>query len=248
MYEVSNCPEQLGGILSLNYDEYIEAAARKVCKRPVDYGLAIWNSKTSDESLKLIKLHGSFNWTSTWPIRTASQNTTTPLWIPPGIQKSKQHYPFNVLWGTARELLDCDILRIIGCRLGASDWDLISLLFSSRHSNVTRKNPFAVEVIDVPQHAFKRKASYPYLDIRSVLEVEESEVGAYLVSELIGGPPRRFNELDSYDKDRLLSGPIAGINWFRLWLVQMAEAFDRDLSIESLDTKTNEFQQLLDES
>ena len=30
MYKVHGCPEELGGILSINYDEYVEAAAKKV--------------------------------------------------------------------------------------------------------------------------------------------------------------------------------------------------------------------------
>jgi hypothetical protein len=55
------------------------------------------------------------------------------LWIPPSIEKVKDRYPFNLLWGKAFELLlNCDVLRIVGCNLSQNDWGLISLLFNTQ--------------------------------------------------------------------------------------------------------------------
>jgi hypothetical protein len=53
-------------------------------------------------------------------------------------------YPFNLLWGRAYELLDCDILRVIGCKLSQNDWGLISLLFNTQ---LEAGNAYQIELI-----------------------------------------------------------------------------------------------------
>ena len=135
MYNVDGISERLQGILTLNYDDYIEDAAKAVYGAEVDFGVGV--DQEPNRGLSVLKLHGSFGWSDVWPIRTGKR-IGRPLWIPPGIRKAKDRYPFNLVWGLAREVLDCDILRVVGCRLGPSDWDLISLLFSTRHSNQCR--------------------------------------------------------------------------------------------------------------
>ena len=62
MYLVQGCPEALGGILSLNYDEYVEAAATAIYGKGVDYGLNVAKLPVAAPGLRLLKLHGSFNW------------------------------------------------------------------------------------------------------------------------------------------------------------------------------------------
>lgn len=146
--------ETLLGILTLNYDDFIEKAAQQVFDWK-DADLDFHKPRNSEQPL-LLKLHGSFFWKDEWPLLRCT-DAKDPLWIPSGIQKRKDHYPFNILWGIARNVLDCDILRIIGCRLGPNDWGLISLIFSTYHANHNNREPYSIEIIDSPKHAFKLK-------------------------------------------------------------------------------------------
>ena len=237
MHQIKDSPESLHAILSLNYDEFIEDAAKEVYVNhldPVDFGVHALQDKTLEKRLKLFKLHGSFSWKDIWPIgKQVGNGKKNPLWIPPGIQKSKERYPFSALWSMAREALDCDVVRIIGCRLSPSDWDLISLLFTTRHTHV-RNQPYLVEVIDSPSHALELSERYPYLDIRSILEIETMDIGSQLVAEFSGGIPQKFQDLS--DEDQIVLREKIGINknWFKIWLEQMAEAF----TTQSIDIKT----------
>ena len=242
MYQVPNCPEQLHAIFTLNYDLFMEDAARSIYPQRLDYGIRLEERDVPSHSLNLIKLHGSFGWKNTWPIAEAEGREGPPLWIPPGIRKAKEHYPFNVLWGRAREWLDCDVLRIIGCKLGESDWDLISLLFS-RHVHSTNE-PYTVEVIDSPEHAKKLQQAYPYLDIKSILEIDTMDIGDQVVGEATNGPPQPFSTLSAGEKDQARRA-LGRENWFRMWLIQMAEALYRELG--DLTTATGQFRQLLEE-
>ncbi|MCY3705761.1 MAG: SIR2 family protein [Gammaproteobacteria bacterium] len=221
MYNVEDCPEELQAILTINYDNYIEAAA-EATGYWVDFGIdGHGNGSTSGKKkIKLVKLHGSFYWNDTWPITYQDDASTTPLWIPPGIEKAKKRYPFNLLWGIARELLQCDVLRIVGCKLSGNDWDLISLLFTTRHSRAdTSPDPYRVEVIDSPARAKELKEAYPYLDIRSAIDDE-------LLSELDPAPDDEPN-------------------WFLAWLQQKADTLQRD--VISIDTRTGTFRELWEE-
>ena len=238
MYQVRGCPEELAGVLTINYDEYIEDAVAAMFDRPIDFGIHIQGAKSSKPGLRLLKLHGSFGWQDTWPI--PQRKGDTPLWIPPGIQKAKDRYPFNVLWGLARELLDCDVLRIIGCRLGSNDWDLISLIFTTRHASST--HPYTIEVIDAPLRVAELQEAFPYLDVRSILEVEP--MGSQLVSEFSGGDPRAYANLDSDEQKKVREAAGTNKNWFRLWLKQMAEALYLDLG--SVKTPHGTFERLLE--
>ena len=164
----------------------------------------------------------------------------TTLWIAPGIQKAKQAYPFNVLWGLAREMLSCDILRVIGCNLGANDWDLISLLFTMRHL-YTSDQP-QIEVIDAPRHVEELKISHPYLELRSILEVEP--IGSQLVTEFTGLPPRRFDEFTEIEQHSIVQAAGDEENWFELWLNRKAESLSIELG--TVATKAGLVEQFLD--
>lgn len=239
MHQVPGCQEELAGILTLNYDDYIERAVAESLGGPVDFGINIPNEAGAAPKLRLLKLHGSFGWHNAWPVILG--DGSTPLWIPPGIQKAKDRYPFNILWGLARELLDCDVLRIVGCRLGPNDWDLISLLFTTCHASSTHR-PYTIEVIDAPAHALELQGKFPYLNVQSILEVEP--VGRQFVSELIGGAPRPYTGLAPEEQKKV--GEAAGTdkNWFRLWLKQMAEAMHSELG--SVKTELGKFEGLLE--
>ena len=246
MYNVEGIGEQLVGILTLNYDDYIEAAARTVYAAGVDFGIEV--GQQCDVRLRVLKLHGSFGWDDVWPVRERRQGAAQPLWIAPGIRKIKDRYPFNLVWGRAREMLDCDVLRVIGCKLGPSDWDLISLLFTTRHSKTGGK-PYSVEIIDSPKHAMHLKKEYPYLDVCSILEIETNDVGENLVAEL-GGVFKPFRDLSDEEAHRVLVASdsdekAATKNWFWTWLVQMGEGIQRELGDEATNTPSRTFRKTL---
>jgi len=135
--------EELKGAISLNYDSLLDHAFNKIHN-----GLNYWikckvSGSTHDYSLNprsvpLIKLHGSFNWRRGFPSITIDERQAQSgeqaemLWLPPSIEKERSYYPFNTLWGKAFELLDCDVLRIVGCKLSQNDWGLTSLLFNTQ--------------------------------------------------------------------------------------------------------------------
>ena len=244
MYNVDGIDEHLKGILTLNYDDYIEAAA-KALYVDVDFGVDVAGNPNGQ--VPVLKLHGSFGWYDAWPIRLR-RNAARPLWIPPGIRKVKDRYPFNLVWGKAREILDCDVLRVVGCRLGPSDWDLISLLFSARHSNSSGSNGYQVEIIDSPRHAKRLQKEYPYLDVRSVLEIDTYDVGQNLVSEF-GGGLRRFRDLTAREAETVIkaseSEKESTRNWFQVWLVQMGEGIQRQLGEEATNTPSGAFRKWL---
>ena len=242
MHKVTGFPEDLKAILTLNYDEYIEEAVKRTYGDSVDYGLHVEGQSRSADKLMLLKLHGSFGWADKWPVSTRHDSST--LWIPPGIQKRKERYPFNVVWGRAREVLDCDKLRIIGCGLSGTDWDLISLLFTTRHTN-SKGRTYTVEVIDSPAHAFRLQEEYPYLDIRSILEVEEFGVGEQFVGEYLQCAPQKFRSLSAEAQCRILSVIPDEENWFRLWLGQMVEALAAEPTIDSHEIEEGELGALL---
>ena len=247
MYRVNDCPEALQAILTTNYDEYIEEAIKSIYGSAADFGVYSHDYQSVGDSPKLLKLHGSFGWRDAWPIHRNKKNgSKATLWIPPGIQKAKGRYPFNLIWGRARELLDCDVVRVIGCRLSASDWDLISLLFTTRHAHA-KKAPYVVEVIDSPTHAFELKKAYPYLEIRSILEIEDMDVGAELVGEYRDGAPKPFYTLSPDEQEEVRKRAGTDENWFHVWLKQMAEAFERK-RLGAAKTTKGEFSKLLGEA
>lgn len=225
VHNVDQFPEVLQGVITINYDEYIEFAIEHVWDCSVDFGIRVEPLAQQSERPRLLKLHGSFGWQDTWPISRGNNGDAT-LWIPPGIQKAKQAYPFNVLWGSAREMLACDILRVVGCRLGPNDWDLISLLFTMRHASSARRPQ--IEIINAPEHAMSLKESYPYLDLLSILEVEP--VGSIIINELTGRPLRSFEDFDEEEqKDILRSVREKPQNWFELWLTRKLENHSTDI-------------------
>jgi len=250
MYNVQGLNESLNGILTLNYDDYIEDAVREIYGDADDHVSArAPNLGTgSVNGWAFLKLHGSFGWQDSWPIAgRAISSDSRPLWIPPGIKKGKERYPFNFVWGLARDVLNCDVLRVIGCRLGPSDWDLISLLFGTRHADTGRSRPYTIEIIDSPAQADSLKNSYPYLDVQSIFEIETLDVGRNLVSDFLGGLPRRLDALSRDERERLLRLALSrNENWFRTWLIKMGEGLQYDLGVEATDTPKGAFRHWLE--
>lgn len=224
LHNIPDCPEHLQAILTTNYDEYLEIAIAKITECAPDFGIAVDSESCGTNGPQLLKLHGSLGWRDTWPISTRSQAHGI-LWIPPGIHKTKQNYPFNLLWGRAAEVLNCDILRIVGCRLAPNDWDLISLLFSSRHINFPTAPE--IEVIDSPQHVEDLKQQYPYLEIRSMLE--DDPVGTRIIAEILGTMTKPYVQLTEDDQLEVVERAGWRRNWFELWLTQKVEQLNEDL-------------------
>src|SRR5690606_28707804 len=75
--------EAVAGLLTLNYDEYLEHAIEQVSGRAVDFGVRVDGTiEDVADRILLLKLHGSFGWRDEWPIE---RHTGKPhLWIPPG--------------------------------------------------------------------------------------------------------------------------------------------------------------------
>jgi len=144
--------EELIGFLSLNYDPVFEKSIKST-KQEFDYGIDVeekslcWPHKSGKRPL--LKLHGSFDW-----YMSAEMNKMKVLkngaaeamqWIPPRLNKEYLNYPYNIIHGKAYELLvQCDILRVIGCGLNQNDIGLISLLFKTQHKG---SNPYLIEMI-----------------------------------------------------------------------------------------------------
>ena len=249
MYTVEGFEEELKGILTLNYDDYIESAVYEIYGQSdqvdVEPGRRLGGT---ENGWRLLKLHGSFGWADAWPIaRQTMSGSALPLWIPPGIRKGKERYPFNLVWGLARDVLNCDVVRVIGCRLGPSDWDLISLLFGTRHANSSRDRPYRIEIIDSPWRAEQLKASYPYLDVKSILEIETLDVGRKLMADFLDGTECRFDSLSDEDRDDLVEDlRERDENWFRTWLVKMGEGLNDELGGKATETRTGAFRKWLE--
>ena len=241
MHAVKDFPEKLGGILTTNYDVYIEHAIEKLLDLPVDYGINLDRSKERSEAITVLKLHGSFGWQKVWPVKL-NPNDKNPLWIPPGIQKAKGNYPFNLLWGRARELLDCDIVRIVGCNLGSNDWDLVSMLFAAQHAHGHLRS-FEIEVIGWPSTAKRIRKEFPYLRAKSILELDG--VGEQIVGEMSGGEPRAYNDLTQTEQQKVDEEARNKIpNPLLYWLQQKAEVTFQDVG--SLETDKGFFNDVLE--
>lgn len=245
MHEVRGSGEELRGFLSLNYDVFLEHAIEQTLDGSVDYGVTVAPADRRNRAgaVPVLKLHGSFGWQHTWPIEIAGE-ADAGLWIPPGIRKAKGEYPFNAIWGAARELLDCDILRIIGCNLGPNDWDLISLLFTTMHGRETGR-PYDIEVIGWPADAQRIAETFPYFTVKSLLTIDE--IGPQLVAEVLSGKPRSFLGLDEGDQERALASAASKIaNPFEHWLRLKGELMLSDL--QTLETDHGLFSEFVESS
>lgn len=241
MHAVAGHGEVLQGFMTLNYDVFLEHAIVNDLGRRVDYGVAMNPIGDGEPAVRVLKMHGSFGWSHTWPV-DAELRHSPGLWIPPGIRKPKSDYPFNVIWGRARELLDCDVLRIIGCNLGPNDWDLVSLLFSTRHTHASA-SPYTVEVISDFDTAKRIRRLFPFLEVRWLGDLPR--IGEQMVGEMLGSSPRRFSELSADLQRRVVDNSRKTItNPFSYWLTQMAEMLVTDLG--DVSTETGAFEKFVE--
>ena len=238
MYNVGGCPESLRGVLTINYDLYIERALEMAGFTEINFGFNLGRN-AAEGAISLAKLHGSFDWQATWPLSLRDEGAEAKyptVWIPPGIEKDKGGYPFNALWGWAREILTCDVLRIVGCRLDGNDWDLVSLLFNAVHGR-TEHRPCRVELIDSPQQGEALALRYPYLSATPLLQLDD--IGSRIVGELLGQAPRPLTSLSEGERADVMAAANAGLNWFDLWFQQKGESLYT--TTPSVDTPTGTF-------
>jgi hypothetical protein len=173
---VTDLQEELLCFITLNYEDLLERSLRTHLKYNADYAIKTTVGNTVGNTVEILKLHGSFNWSNRRPIQirkmTAIPSGNT-LWIPPGVEKRKENYPFNVLWGKASEcLIDCDVIRVIGCSLSRNDWGLVPMLYTAQKFNEQGRD-IEIEVIDFLQTGRDIKNNYQYLNVKDITEIEE---------------------------------------------------------------------------
>ncbi|MGD0206164.1 MAG: hypothetical protein ABSC89_00930 [Verrucomicrobiota bacterium] len=177
--------EQLIGLISLNYDNVLDEAYKAIYKETPDYCL----SSRQPNKIPLLKLHGGFD----LEYRGHKLSILTP-----GINKNYLQLPYNFVWGRALEILiECDILRIIGCSLSQNDTGLIDLFFKA---HLERGKPFEIQMIsfDPPNNSIKEQ--YGFLpQIRRALEIEGGITGGII-------------------SDPKIQDPTTGANPFKIWL------------------------------
>jgi hypothetical protein len=211
--------EELTGIITLNYDSLIDDASQEVlgyvnysirCKANERSKYIISNEKNK---MEILKVHGSFNWGTgkmieVFKSRLLKENNES-LWMPPSIYKHTDRYPFNHLWGRAHELLNCDVLRIIGCSLNQNDWGLLELLFKTQ---LLSESTYRIELIGNPNIIDEVRKRYAFL--KNVVGLNEIDWTEYAKNK------------EDISKNLEL-GPIpVGDNYFKIWLSRRLRIFD----------------------
>lgn len=185
--------EELSGVISLNHDNLFQEASQTV-HSCINHGF-----KFDSEDFKcgditqapfLIQLHGSFSWRRhrsksirVVKIKPKHKYDPTMTWIPPSILKETKDYPFNKLTGLAYELLvDCDILRIVGCSLSQNDWNLVSLIFNAQDAQYgDSKKCFKIELImDIDFDSFKKEVSY-LKNLTPIHQLDDGDFSGYKI-------------------------------------------------------------------
>lgn len=169
--------EELAFFATLNYEDLLERTLTTHYAAAVDYKLLTRpRSPKRRRNVDVYKLHGSFNWKNQRPVNVADMfklKPHEPLWIPPGVDKRRENYPFNLLWGSFTEaLMECDVLRIVGCSLSRNDWSLIPVLYAVQKLT-GRKPGLSIEMIAGVETVRRVQQTYKYLDLKSMCECEE---------------------------------------------------------------------------
>jgi len=218
MHKIERLGEIFCGIMTLNYEDMVERAALSV-KGGINYSLDF--AKTTKSYIRVrkkgavvLKLHGSFNWRNEFPLSVEDniEREEDVLWIPPGVEKHNEMYPFNIIWGKARELLNCEILRVIGCSLSRNEWHLVSMLYATQKLNRMKKE-YIIEIISSPKTGDEIRGQYPHLRIKRIYEIKEIRdfvfKSLYKLSE-----PAGETRID----DKTVIEYLENKNFFETWL------------------------------
>ena len=226
--------EKLLCYITLNYEDLLEKSIKKHLERKIDYNFGL-NNNLKDK-FNIIKLHGSFSWENSRPIKirklTRKKNFER-LWIPPGIDKEKGNYPFNLLWGKVEEyLMECDVLRIIGCSLSRNDWNLIPILYTVQDLS-TKKKRLEIEIIDFPKTFDNISDTYNYLNLKCVTTLPEV---IFYYNNLF---PKINEQTPREELDSLFTNNINKSNPFKQWLEMKIEYFMKKSNYKDIKTKKN---------
>lgn len=247
LYNVADFDETLAGVISLNYDQIADLAFAHVFG-----GIHYVASTVSQHSTlsiggslpAFVKLHGSFNWRNRFPISVADEGSIAEqdvLWLPPGLGKSKEQYPFDLLWGRAQDLLQCDTLRVIGCSLSQNDMHLVGMIFRAQLLS-DQEQRHTIELINYPNACDEIANRYPYLRFSGIMD--QSDFVAAVAAETFpdNGPPDEMSELQ---RERIRSYLQDGrVNIFERWTRMKAEALF--ISGEDITTDTNTLKGYID--
>jgi hypothetical protein len=200
--ETVQAQEQLLGLISLNYESVLDEAYREIFQIQPDYCLSL--EKAAGHQCPVLKLHGSFDW------RTTGVNVRGKLrkidMIPLGASKSYDHAPYVFIWSRALEMLvECDILRIIGCSLSQNDTHLIDLLFKAQVESGTG---FDMEIV-APAFAGEdiRRTCGFFRGIRTLNEIEGIEIGGHFQGGIVAEAnphANAFKEWLKYKAEKML--------------------------------------------
>ena len=121
------------------------------------------------------------------------------------IEKVKDRYPFNLLWGKAFELLNCDVLRIVGCNLSQNDWGLISLLFNTQ---LERGGIYEIELIRSHEGGEEIRKKFGFLkNVRILGELDDCQ-------DLVDSPPK--NTFESWLRRKLEFYKSKGVSFDKM--------------------------------
>ena len=176
-------PEELLGLISLNYDDVLDEAYREIFETAaVNYAFSSKDLKATKKP-PLLKLHGSFNWEEEHVVIRKRRRIEI---IPIGASKNYVHAPYGHIWSCAMEIITrCDILRIIGCALHSNDLHLVDLLFKA---HLERGTKLRIEVIDMPNVADGIKERYGFF--RGIVDMEALDI-----TRMKTGPLNPFRDL-----------------------------------------------------
>lgn len=215
LHSIKELEEKVTSVFTLNYEDLLEQSLKSQLNIDTNYLVGKTRVRKKGKQIPIIKLHGSFNWKNTRPVSFANTKKikgADALWIPPGVEKKKENYPFNILWGKAFEfLMDCDVLRVVGCSLNRNDWGLIPMIYTAMR--LTGNNPqFDLEIIDFLDVGIKIKTAYPYLNIKTIIEMKG--FNDYLI-DFYSLPS---SDVPQYVKDNISSDASKKVNIFEWWL------------------------------
>src|SRR6266853_861479 len=192
-----NKEEDLTGVISLNYDGLIDEAYELITGRKPNYCFSQDSSK--DDSIPILKLHGGFD--------LKYREKKLPI-LAPGVNKNYLELPYSFVWGRALELLlDCDILRIVGCSLSQNDLGIVDLLFKA---HIKRNNPPVLQIIEFdPENNRIREHFGFFPKVERALEIEGN-----LISDVA------------------IRDPFKSSNPFKIWLKAKIERVMKVAEIE----------------